>query len=1154
LIFIYNTFFFYIFGRIFKLKLKPQTMNKQLLLIFAAVLVFFNVHSQNKSYWTAHNQNSDKIITDKAVARDNFPKQFKLYDLNSNSLRQELFTLLDNQKGKLTTIISLPNADGQIEQFEVNEASNFDTELQAKFPEIRAYSGKGITDRYATLKMSISPQGIQTMVFRTDKENEFIEAYSKDHTVYAVFKSQRNKSNLGWSCTTAEEKSVFEYTSKSATGSNTNQSSAGQLKTMRLALSCNAEYSNHFGAFNASQVALVLDAFNATLTRCNGVYEKDLGVHMNLVANTTNVIYYVPSSDPYSNSISSWNTSLQIALNTTLSGIGTSLSINNAAYDIGHMFGKTGGGGNAGCIGCICVDGIDSGTGATKGRGITSPSNGVPSGDSFDIDYVVHEMGHQMGANHTFSNGNEGLGVNKEVGSGITIMGYAGITNEDVAAHSIDIFHEASIEQIQNNLAGRICIVSTPLTTNATPVVQAVGNFIIPMSTPFVLTGVATDANETDVLTYCWEQNDDGGSSTGANSTASETKTIGPNFLSWNPTASPSRYFPKLESVIANSNTTSQDGGTPGFLSEALSSVSRALNFRLTVRDNVAYSATAPVKVGQTAYTDMVVNVTSTAGPFLVNAPDSNVSWVVGSNQTVTWNVAGTTANGVNASYVDIFLSTDGGFTYPVQLASKVPNNGSSVITVPNITRLTNRIMVKGYKHIFFDISNADFAITAPTSSFAIAYNGLAEQQNKQTCQGGNAVYTIPYTAYAGFTGTTIFTATGLPAGVTATFVPSSLSASGTVTMTVAATSSAGAGLIPINVSATSGATVKTAAFYVEIFNANFGTQALTSPADLATTINPLSVVLTWPVNAAAISYDLQIATNSNFSTIIRTVNVTTNSYAPPGLLDATNYYWRVLPKSPSCSGAYSAGYRFTTGQLVCFTNIAADTPVLIPDVANTAPIISTITLASTDMVSDLNVTIDVNHTWVNDMTILLISPTGTEIRLVARPCTFAALSNITATFDDSGNTVVCATSPAIYGTVKPLQQLSGFNGQPINGVWQLKVLDPYNEDGGAINSWSLNICSLRQAVMAVVDNSLSNFVLYPNPNKGNFTVQFNSSSSNEIAISVHDMRGRTILNNKYSNTGLFSQNVQLDQVQSGVYLVTVQDGDKKVVKRIIIE
>lgn len=1127
-------------------------MNKQLLLLFASVLVFLNAHSQNNIFWTEYNQNKDKIITDKSVARDNFPKQFKLYDLNINSLRQELFTLVENQKGKHTTIISLPNADGQIEQFEVNDASNFDAELQAKFPEIRAYSGKGITDKYAILKLSISPQGIQTMVFRTDKENEFIEPYSEDHSVYAVFKSQRNK-NIGWSCSTAEEKSILESTSKSAIGSNSVQSSAGQLKVMRLALSCNAEYSNYFSAFNASQVALVLAAFNNTLTRCNGVYEKDLGVHMNLVASTTNVIYYVASTDPYT-AMGSWNTQLQIALNTTLTGVGTSLAGNNAAYDIGHMFGSTGGGGNAGCIGCICVDGVAAGTGATKGRGITSPSNGIPSGDTFDIDYVVHEMGHQMGANHTFSNGNEGRGVNKEVGSGITIMGYAGITDEDVTDHSIDIFHQTSIEQIQNNLAGRTCIVSTNLVDNATPVVQPVSDFTIPFNTPFVLTGVATDANETDALTYCWEQNDDGGTNTGFNSSASQTKTTGPNFLSWSPTASPSRYFPKLESVIANSYTTSEVGGSPGMLSEALSSVSRVLNFRLTVRDNVPYRATAPVKVGQTNYTDMAVNVTTTAGPFVINSPNTFVSWAVGSNQTVTWNVEGTTANGVNAAYVDIFLSTDGGYTYPIQLASKVPNNGSSVITVPNNRGASNRIMVKGYKHIFFDISNADFSITSPISSFAIAFNGVAEQQNKQACQGSSAVYTIPYNAYAGFTGNTTFTATGLPAGVTATFAPSSFSASGTVTMTVATTSNATAGLIPINVSATSGTTVKTAVFYIEIFNSNFVTQALTSPADLATTINPLSVVLTWPVNAAALSYEVQIATNANFSTIIRTANVTTNSYAPPGLLDATNYYWRVLPKSPSCSGAYSAGYRFTTGQLVCLINAAADTPVTIPIIANTTPIFSTITLASTNMVSDVNVTIDISHTWVNDMTISLISPSLTEIQLVARPCTFDSLLNITATFDDSGSTLVCATSPAISGTVKPIQQLSGFNGQPINGVWKLKVLDPHNEDGGAINSWSLNVCSLTQAVMGVADNSLSNFVLYPNPNKGNFTVQFNSSSSNEIAISVHDMRGRTILNNKYSNTGLFSQNVQLDQVQSGVYLVTVQDGDKKVVKRIIIE
>lgn len=1131
-------------------------MNKQLLLIFTAILFFCNVNGQNKTYWTAHNLNTDKIITDNSVARDNYPKQFKLYDLNINPLRQELFYLINNQIGKHSTIISLPNAEGQIEQFEVNDASNFDAELQSKFPEIRAYSGKGITDKYATLKLSISPQGIQTMIFRTDKENEFIEAYSQDHSVYAVFKSQRNNKNSGWTCSTVQENSLIQSTSKSVVNNNTIQSSAGQLKTMRLALSCNAEYSNYFGATSATQVANVLAAFNATLTRCNGIYEKDLAVHMNLVASSTNVIYYVASTDPYSTTISTWNTSLQKALNTTLTGVNTDLVSNNAAYDIGHMFGKTGGGGNAGCIGCICVDGITAGTGSTKGRGITSPSNGIPSGDSFDIDYVVHEMGHQMGANHTFSHSNEGSGVNKEVGSGITIMGYAGITSQDLTNHSIDIFHEASIEQIQNNLSNRPCAPSwtTTLTANATPVVQAVGNYSIPISTPFVLKGVASDTNATDVLTYCWEQNDDGGSSTGTNSSASETKTIGPNFLSWSPTASPSRYFPKLESVIANSSSTSEVGGDAGMLSEALSSVDRVLNFRLTVRDNAPYSPVPPVKVGQTAYTDMAVNVISTAGPFVVSSPNTMVSWVVGTNQTVTWNVAGTTTNGINAAFVDIFISTDGGYTYPIQLASKVPNNGSSIITVPNNSGTTNRMMVKGYNHIFFDISNADFSITAPTSSFAIAFNGVAEQQNKQACQGGSANFTIPFTAYAGFTGATTFTATGLPAGVTATFSPTTMTASGTLTMTVTTTGTTSAGIIPLTVVATSGAIIKNAAFYLEIFNSNFGTQTLTSPTDLATTLNPLSLVLTWLLNSAATTYDVQIATNANFSTIVRTATVSTNSYSPIGLSEATNYYWRVLPKSPACSGTYSIGYRFTTGQLVCLTNTATDTPIDIPIIANTVPFISTIAMVSPNIVSDVNVTVDISHTWVNDMTISLISPLGTEIQLVARPCTNASLLNITATFDDSGSTVVCATNPAITGIVKPLQLLSGFNGQAINGNWKLKVLDPYNEDGGAINSWSLNICSLSQAVMAVADNSLSNFVLYPNPNKGNFTVQFNSSSNNAIAISVHDMRGRTILNNKYSNTGLFSQNVQLDHVQAGVYLVTVQDGDKKVVKRIIIE
>jgi hypothetical protein len=89
---------------------------------------------------------------------------------------------------------------------------------------------------------------------------------------------------------------------------------------------------------------------------------------------------------------------------------------------------------------------------------------------------------------------------------------------------------------------------------------------------------------------------------------------------------------------------------------------------------------------------------------------------------------------------------------------------------------------------------------------------------------------------------------------------------------------------------------------------------------------------------------------------------------------------------------------------------------------------------------------------------------------------------------------------------------------------------------------------------LSFVQNQFQNFALYPNPNKGNFTVQFNSNSTNDVSILVHDISGRSIFEKKYTNTGLFSQNLQLDNVQSGVYLVTVQDGDTKVVKRIIIQ
>ncbi len=699
-------------------------MKKVLLLALVSALITTLGFSQTDKFWSVNKDNLSSIITDKAVARLSYPAAFKLFNLHVEPLRQELFSIVDKGSSNHSTVISIPNAAGNFEQFEVYEASNFEPDLQAKFPEIRAYSGKGITDKYATLKLSISPQGIQTMVFRTDKQNEFIEPYSKDHTIYAVYSSHREKGKLPWTCTTDEKQMAAVINSK-IINTDLSGSSTGQLKTMRLAQSCNGEYANFFGATSSAQVALVLAAYNATLTRCNGCYEKDLALHLNLIANTTSVIYYNPATDPYSTTLSQWNAQLQ----STLTSV-----IGEANYDIGHMFGASGGGGNAGCIGCVCVNG-------SKGSGITSPADGIPQGDNFDIDYVAHEVGHQLGGNHTFSMSLEGTGVNKEVGSGITIMGYAGITSQDVAPHSIDIFHEATIAQIQANLATKTCPVSVAMTANHAPVVAAVSNYTIPISTPFALTGSATDP-ENDPLTYCWEQNDNSTVS-GTNSVASPTKASGPNWLSFPATVSGTRTFPKLSTILSGLNVTPPlPGGDAGANIEALSSVSRTLNFRITVRDNNPYVAGS--KIGQTAFTDAVVTVTNTSGPFAVTAPNTAVTWAAGSAATVTWSVNGTNTGSVNCAAVNILLSTDGGLTFPTVLAAATANDGTQSVTVPSTPGTTNRIKVEAVGNIFFDISNTNFTIGA--AALCGDATGLTASAITQTSA------TVSWTAVSGAT------------------------------------------------------------------------------------------------------------------------------------------------------------------------------------------------------------------------------------------------------------------------------------------------------------------------------------------------------------------------------------------------------------------
>jgi hypothetical protein len=688
----------------------------------------------------------------------------KIYSLDINGLKNVLAKapkrLAAGEKSEI--IISFPNAEGRMENFKVRENSNFDPQLAAKYPDIKSYVGEGFENPSSTVYFSVSSLGLSSMEIYGDKSAVFIEPYTKDLSTYIVYKKSDKKDDLNkFECT------VLDVAQKGASASNVTarpNADDAKLRTFRLALSCTGEYTAYFGGTKANALA----AMNNTMTRVNGVFEKDFSARMVLISNNDAVIYTSASSDPYSAAaqMNNWNSQLQ----STLTSV-----IGEANYDIGHLFGASGGGGNAGCIGCVCTNG-------SKGSGYTSPADGIPSGDNFDIDYVAHEMGHQFGGNHTFSMSNEGTGANMEPGSGSTIMGYAGITSQDIQPHSDAFFHAISIQQITNNIKAKTCPVSTN-TGNSIPTANAGSDYTIPKGTPFMLTGTGTDANG-DSLTYIWEQMDNASSSqTGASSAASATKASGPTFRSFTPTASPVRYFPRMASVLAGATTTAGSEITV----EALSNVARTYNFRFTVRDNRAGGS------GNNS-DDAVITVNGTAGPFSVSSQNSATTYTGGTSQTVTWNVAGTTANGVNAANVDILWSTDSGNTWTTLLAG-TPNDGSQAVIIPNSSTTTGRIMVKGSNHIFFDVNNANITVnagsgtvdtTAPTAPTLAASGTTSTSTNLSWSGATDNVAVTGYDVYQGAsligsTASTSYTVTSLSPSTTYTFSIRAKDAAGNV-------------------------------------------------------------------------------------------------------------------------------------------------------------------------------------------------------------------------------------------------------------------------------------------------------------------------------------------------------------------------------------
>jgi hypothetical protein len=787
------------------------------------------------------------------------PNQFLAYSLDFDAFYAQ-------NKGSNLQVIEIPDTDGKLITYNLVSTPVFSPELAAKYPGYSSYTGRDLSDS-KTLKLSISPYGVHAMILPDEGENYYIDPYTlHDPYQYIVYKKADLKAEKKpFTCgllSYGPHRESYEAQPSMATKPQQQQRFGDCTKrTYRLALACTGEYAQ----FHGGTIEKVLAAYNVSMTRVNGVYERDFNLTMVLVPNTDKLIFLNASTDPYTNS--NGGSMLNQNQSTCDSRIGS------ANYDIGHVF-STGGGG---------IASLQSPCTSDKAQGVTGQN--APVGDPFDIDYVAHEMGHQFGAEHTQNNDCQRSGDSSmEPGSASTIMGYAGICPPNVQNNSDPHFHGISMEQISDFITrgvGKTCAQNSEIVNTAPSVTTSKTTYTTPTGTGIYLTAIAQDADG-DKLTYCWEQMNPQVST----QPPSGNNTQGPNFRSVNPKTSPIRYMPDLERRY------------PTW--EVLPAVARTMKFRCSVRDNNPNG-------GCTDFVDINVVWHKTSTPFTVTNPNlASVSWLAGTTQTITWDVASTNITPINTSHVDIFLSIDGGKNYDITLATNVENDGSHEIITPSTPSNLCRVMVRARENIFFDVSNANFKIT---TTFSIS----SDSTQFSICSENSKTLNLKLTKVDPANQSITLSTVGLPTGILASFDPPTVNLPNNTNLSLTGFNALAPGSYKFDIIAAGSGTEKITLpiTFTRFFNTSSPVENI-SPNNGADGINNQMISFTWKPVDGAKNYTLEVSSNPSFSFL--DIAVTTTSPTYNGSLSSGKiYFWRVRANTPCFNNSFGLTSSFRT-------------------------------------------------------------------------------------------------------------------------------------------------------------------------------------------------------------------------------------------------